>query len=152
LTRGDICSAIITGRRRRRHTAKQKLRIVTSGFGTGRQKMALERWTNPKRPRRTCSPRHGLQSCRRKSAGVAKRPRERSRPRNPVTIRTFCIAHLNSRSERGAALRMLGTYGGPAIAKGTPRCKRGPLRTKNLGSCSVGTRKGGYLDREVVGG
>jgi hypothetical protein len=59
--------------------------IVTSR----RQKMALERGTNPKRPRRACSPRYWVPSCRGKSAGVAKRPRERS-PRIPnptVTIR-----------------------------------------------------------------
>jgi hypothetical protein len=31
-----------------------KLRIVTLRFGTGRQKMAIERWTNPKLSRRTC--------------------------------------------------------------------------------------------------
>jgi hypothetical protein len=56
--------------------------------------MVLERWTNPKRSRLTCSPRYGLQSCRGKSTGVAKRPRERSPTRNPnVTIRNFCIAH-----------------------------------------------------------
>jgi hypothetical protein len=36
----------------------------TKGFGTGRQKMDLERWTNPKLSRRTCSSRCGLQSCR----------------------------------------------------------------------------------------
>jgi hypothetical protein len=37
---------------------------------------------------------YGLQSCRGKSAGVAKRPRERSPTRNPsVTFRNFiCIA------------------------------------------------------------
>ena len=57
-----------------------KLRIERLGFGTARQKMALERETNHKLPRRTCSPRHGLQSCRGKSAGVAKRPRERIFP------------------------------------------------------------------------
>jgi hypothetical protein len=43
-------------------TAMRKLRIATSGHGTGRQKMALERWTNPKLSRRTCSPRYELQS------------------------------------------------------------------------------------------
>jgi hypothetical protein len=36
-------------------TAMQQLRIVTLGFGTARQRMALERWTNPKPQRRTCS-------------------------------------------------------------------------------------------------
>jgi hypothetical protein len=66
-----------------RHTAVKSLRIVTLGFGTGRQKRALQRWTNPKPQRRTRSPRYGLPSCRGKSAGVAKRPRERSPTRTP---------------------------------------------------------------------
>jgi hypothetical protein len=30
--------------------------------GTGRQKMVLERWTNPKRSRRTCTCEYGRQS------------------------------------------------------------------------------------------
>jgi hypothetical protein len=53
--------------------------------------MDLERGKNPKLSRRTCSPRYGLQSCRGKTAGVAKRPRERSPTRNPHrhTIRNF---------------------------------------------------------------
>jgi hypothetical protein len=61
-------------------TAMQKLRIR---FGTGRQRMVLERWTNPKPQRRTRSPRYGVPSCRGKPAGVAKRPRERPPTRNP---------------------------------------------------------------------
>jgi hypothetical protein len=65
------------------HTEMQKLRIVTIEFGTGRQKMVLERWTNPKLSRRTCTCEYGLQSCRGKSVGAAKRPRERSPTRNP---------------------------------------------------------------------
>jgi hypothetical protein len=39
-----------------------KLRIERLGFGTGRQKMVLERWTNPKHSRRTCTCENGLQS------------------------------------------------------------------------------------------
>ena len=39
--------------------ARTKLRIVTLRFGTGRQKMVLERWTKPQR-RTSCSPRYGL--------------------------------------------------------------------------------------------
>jgi hypothetical protein len=49
---------------------------VIIGFGTGRQKMALERCTTPTLSRRTCRSRYGLPSWRRKSAGGAKRPRE----------------------------------------------------------------------------
>jgi hypothetical protein len=49
----------------------QKLRIVTLSFGTARQRMVLERWTNPNPQRRTRSPRYEVPSCRRKSAGVA---------------------------------------------------------------------------------
>jgi hypothetical protein len=51
--------------------AMQKFAIVTSGFGTARQKLALERWTHSKLSRCTCSPRYGVPSCRGKSAGVA---------------------------------------------------------------------------------
>ena len=65
------------------HTAVQNLRIVMLGFGTGRQKSVLEREMTPKVSRRTCTCEYGLQSCRGKSAGVAKRPRERSPTRNP---------------------------------------------------------------------
>jgi hypothetical protein len=54
----------------------KKLRIVTLGFGTGRQKMALERGTTPKRSRRACSRRYGLHSWGGESAGVARRRRE----------------------------------------------------------------------------
>ena len=59
----------------------ETVRIVT--LGSARQKMGLERWTNPKPQRRTCSPQYGVPSCRGKPAGVAKRPRERSPTRNP---------------------------------------------------------------------
>jgi hypothetical protein len=45
--------------------------------------MGLERWTNPKRSRPTCTCEYGLQSRRGKSAGVAKRACERSPTRNP---------------------------------------------------------------------
>ena len=57
---------------------EEKLRIATLKFGTGAHKMVLERGTNPKRSRRTCTCEYGLQSCRGKSAGVARRPRERN--------------------------------------------------------------------------
>jgi hypothetical protein len=60
--------------------------------------MALERWSNPKLPRRSCTCEYGLESCRGKSAGVAyrKRPRElishTETPHVLTTIRNFCIA------------------------------------------------------------
>jgi hypothetical protein len=71
-----------------------KVAIVTGLVWHGRQKMALERWTNPKQSRRMCTCEYGLQSCSGKSAGVAKRPRELiSPPEIPsVTIRHFVIA------------------------------------------------------------
>jgi hypothetical protein len=47
---------------------------------TGRQRMGLERGTNPKLPRRACSPRYELRWCWRDWAGVAKRPRVNSSP------------------------------------------------------------------------
>jgi hypothetical protein len=43
----------------------------SSRFGTARQRMVLERWTNPKRQRRTRSSRYEVPSCRGKPAGVA---------------------------------------------------------------------------------
>jgi hypothetical protein len=78
------------------HSDAKHMRIVTLGFGTGRQKMALERWTTPKLSRRTCAYEYGLQSCRGKSAGVAKRPRDRVSDLPPeipyVAIRFFIAA------------------------------------------------------------
>jgi hypothetical protein len=62
---------------------------------TARQRMALERWTNPKPQRRTRtrSPRYGVSPCRGKSAGVAKRPRELSHPKPlPSRFATFAFA------------------------------------------------------------
>jgi hypothetical protein len=75
------------------HTDAQSLRIVSIRFGTGRQKMVLERWTKPKPQRRTCSPRYGVPSCRGKSAGVAHRPRERPPTRNPTRSRFATLFH-----------------------------------------------------------
>jgi hypothetical protein len=73
-------------------SAMQKLRIVTIRFGTARKKLALERWTHPKPQRRKCSPLYEVPSCRGKSAGVAKRPREHYPPKIPHgTIRNFSI-------------------------------------------------------------
>ena len=75
--------------------------------------MGLERWTKPKLSRRMCTCEYGLQSCREKSAGVAKRPRELISPtrtrtascellhRNPnVTIRNFFVG-LSAYARRG---------------------------------------------------
>jgi hypothetical protein len=59
---------------------------------TGRPKMALERGTNPKRSHRACACEYGLQPWIGKSAGVAKRPRERSPTRNP--FHTLRFAHF----------------------------------------------------------
>jgi type IV pilus biogenesis protein CpaD/CtpE len=58
-------------------------RNVGQGLARGRQKRLLERWTNPKLSRRTCTCEYGLQSWRGESAGVAKRPRGRSPTRKP---------------------------------------------------------------------
>ena len=41
----------------------KSVRIITVGFGTRRQRMVVERGTNPKRSRRTCSPRYRVPSC-----------------------------------------------------------------------------------------
>jgi hypothetical protein len=63
-----------------------------------KMKMVLERWTNPRRPRCTCtSCEYELPSWRGKSAGVTKWPRERPPTRIPYhTIRTLlhrCTLH-----------------------------------------------------------
>ena len=72
--------------------AMQKLRIVMLRFGTGRQTdgQILEL------SRRSCTCEYGVHSCRGESAGVAKRPRERSPTRNPTRyeIRNCFIASL----------------------------------------------------------
>jgi hypothetical protein len=54
-----------------------------TGWARGDRKRT-EPSNDPKLSRRTCSPRYRLQSCRGKSAGVTKRPRERPPTRNPV--------------------------------------------------------------------
>jgi hypothetical protein len=59
------------------------VRRKSQGYALRDRKWTLERWTNPKRSRRTCNPRYGLHSWRGKSVGVAKRPRERPPTRNP---------------------------------------------------------------------
>jgi hypothetical protein len=83
--------------------AMQKLRIVTLGFGTSRQKMPLERWTNLKLSRCTCSHRHGLRPCRGKSAGVAKRLRSLISPPEITNspIHDFPVAVRWARGECG---------------------------------------------------
>ena len=112
----------------------QKLRIVTLRFGAVRQKMVLERWTNPKRSRRTCICEFGLPSCRGKSAGVAKRPRERSisHPKPPPfrfakPFSSLCVQVAEShrveqiiqrrREVSAAAAALEGTEDAPLAAK-----------------------------------
>jgi hypothetical protein len=66
------------------------------GLGAERQETALGRWTLNLFASHVyvLAPRYELQSCRGESAGVAKRPRERSPTRKPLTLRfaNFCIA------------------------------------------------------------
>jgi hypothetical protein len=117
-------------------TAMKELRIVTLRFGTGRQKRALERWTNPKRPRRACTCEYGLQSCRGESAGVAKRPRERSPPPPGIphaTIRHF-FASLYSSSTRSLSLPLPLT-----AARCLPRATA--RRSSSATACATGRRE-----------
>ena len=84
------------------------------GFGTGRQKMALERWTNPKLSRRTCTCEYGLQSGLERSAGSRRKNGLVSAlpPEIPgVTIRNFSIAVRSGKSE-GSQGRRAGTQRG----------------------------------------
>ena len=67
--RNDVDYLTTYGPRASLTAMMKKSRIVTLGFGTERQKMALERRTKPKRSRRTCSSMYGLQSCEREIGG-----------------------------------------------------------------------------------
>jgi hypothetical protein len=69
--------SLSTHRQTRCRTAMKKVASRNSiGFGTARQRMVLERWTNPKPQRRTRSPRYEVQYWVGELAGVAKRPCE----------------------------------------------------------------------------
>ena len=85
-----------------------------SGSGAGRQKMALERGTNPKLSRRTCTCEYWLQSCLERSAGSRRKNGLVSAlpPEIPdVTIRNFSIAVRSGKSE-GSQGRRAGTQRG----------------------------------------
>jgi hypothetical protein len=72
----------------------KKLRVVTIRVWRG--EMTHERWTNPKLQRRTCTCEYGLQPCRGKMVGVAKRPRERSparKYRSDSQLSRRCLAN-----------------------------------------------------------
>ena len=70
LTAGVSASLSVSVRERRTHTESTPAQRCTScesgcwGLARGDRNMALERGTTPKSSRRTCSPRHGLQSLR----------------------------------------------------------------------------------------
>jgi hypothetical protein len=61
-----------THQREHPRTSMHKLRIGRLGFGTGRHKMALERWTTPKLSRRMDSPRYGPTVLERQIGGRCK--------------------------------------------------------------------------------
>jgi hypothetical protein len=114
------------------HTAMRKWRIVTLGFGAGRQKTALERWTNPKLSRRTCSPRYGLQSCRGRSAGVSKRPRERFPTRNPNHYDSQLFHRL--RCHCGGISPAVSDSSVPLLRHAQGGCSEGSLMSHDAGS------------------
>jgi hypothetical protein len=83
--------------------------IVRFGFGTARQRMVLERWTNPKRSRRMCSPCYGVRVAPGTRYNIIEGIRRASRngsvsdlpPETPnVTIRNFF--HRRPRTARSA--------------------------------------------------
>jgi hypothetical protein len=92
------------------HTAMQRVANRNVKAWHGRQRMVLERWKNPKLSCRTCE--YGLQSRRGESAGVAKRPRERSPTRNPYRYdsQPFYVAVPHSHSHT-LSMRVVGTAG-----------------------------------------
>jgi hypothetical protein len=67
------------------------MRIGRFGFGTWRQRMALERGTTLTLSQHTCSPRNGLQSWYRNWAGVAKRARV-GRPLGGGSTLPHCVS------------------------------------------------------------
>jgi hypothetical protein len=118
----------------------KKFRIGRLGFGTGRQKMAPERWTDPKRSRRTCRLVYGLQSWRDESAGVANGrvchlPPEI--PTSTVWIRNFCIA---VRHRPAYEWFTVGGSTHPAYAPLVPRPDWPPLDGTRPSWCCVRTR------------
>jgi hypothetical protein len=100
-------------------TSGEQVANCTFGFGVGRQRMAVERGATPRIPRRTCSPRYGLQSCRGKSAGVAKRPREpyhppQTAPLSPLLIHSsVCLTPPDGHARRDGGGRAAARGGGP---------------------------------------
>jgi hypothetical protein len=128
----------------------QKLRIVTLGFGTGRQRMALERWTHPKRPRRAWSPRYGLQSCRGKSAGVANggvRDLPPEIPHVTITIRNFCI------DARPSSVAPVGGHPCKNLRHNLKKaCPKGVPEISIRTLCLLHVRRGGFSAgaREIV--
>jgi hypothetical protein len=89
--------------------------------------MALERWTNPRLSRRTCTCEFGLQLWRGKSAGAAKRPRELiSHPKSEVRFATFASLYAGL---PGCAC------GQPGVDEPSPICARqhnAPVRSAPL--------------------
>jgi hypothetical protein len=87
----------------------ERIGTLVLGFGASDRKGALERWTNHQTfAAYTCTCEYELPSCRGKSAGVTKRPRERSPTRNDVTIRDFCIADGRRNVDGAAKSRCVG--------------------------------------------
>ena len=97
-------------------------KVANSPEGLPRlKKMVLERWTKTKLSRRKCSPRYGLQSCRGKSAGVAKRPRELSPHRKSLLLRTPLFRGMTV----GACMRVSPPHQGSShLIKGLPTSSR----------------------------
>jgi hypothetical protein len=97
---------------------------TNQGLDTGRESMALERWTAPRRSRRTCSPRCGPQSWGDKiSAGVAKRRRELVLPR--FATWSSCAGRVcrAARRPRGRPLAPSSSCLSPAVFGVATRCR-----------------------------
>jgi hypothetical protein len=96
-------------------TAVEKLRIVTLwvGFGTARQKMALERWTNPKPQRRARSPRYKVPSYQKGNRRASRNGRMSDPPPEipTVTIRDFGLGVGGKKRAEDAVLKLFPTGG-----------------------------------------
>jgi hypothetical protein len=99
-------------------TSTSRTRAVKVAIRVGTD-MAVERGTTPTPLRRTCSPRHGLQSWRRDWAGVVKRQRE-------LIFATFTIAAATSLQLSLSHTRTKG------VSRPSPWA---PLRSTHPGGC-----------------
>jgi hypothetical protein len=116
--------------------------------------MVLERRTDLKRSRRTCSPQYGLPSRRGNSAGVAKRPRELiAHPKSLPSRFATCViaagveAHRTERRRR--EVRQFGSGLVPCVTLRTSVVVSAGSCRRHHGVCGRESVRGGAAQREA---